>query len=95
MSDLVSESLDTKAGDGHNATHNPGDPNGGTTASTRSYPARPAVTPIPPKKTPISRANDNATPHSENSVLSTSTPKGKSMDFVTTDFKGQSQYIGK
>jgi hypothetical protein len=95
MSDLVSESVDMKAGDRHNATHGTHEPNGETIALTRSYPVRPAATPVPAKKRSFGLANDTATSHSENSVLSTTSIGEKSMDFMTTDNQGQSQYIGK
>lgn len=88
MSDLVSESLDLKGGDRQGASSRY-EPNGQGNASPRAYPSRPA-------KNEASRLGiDHATPHSESSVLSTSTRERSSMDFVATDMKGQSQYIGK
>jgi hypothetical protein len=88
MSDLVSESLDLKGGDRQKAPSRY-EPNGRGNASPRAYPSRPG-------KNKASRLGiDHATPHSGSSVLSTSTREGNSMDFVATDMKGQSQYIGK
>jgi hypothetical protein len=95
MSDLVSDSSDMKAGDRHKGTHSTHEPNGGSNASTRCYPSRPAATPLHANNGSSRLGNDTATPCSENGVMSTSTGEAKLMDFITSDAKGQSQYIGK
>lgn len=88
MSDLLSESLDLKGADRQRASSRSYEPNGRGDASPRSYPSRPAAT-------EASRLGiDHTTPRSEGSVLSTSTRERDSMDFVATDMKGQSKYIG-
>ena len=94
MSDLVSESLDMKVGNALKERHSPAEPNGRTLASTHSYPSRPASTPTP-TKTRSSRSNNTATPLSESSGLTTTTVEAKSTEFLHTDLKGQSHYIGK
>jgi hypothetical protein len=97
MSDLVSENLDIKVGNVLKERHSPAEPNGRTIASTHSYPSRPAPTPTP-AKTQSSRsslANNTATPLSESSSLTTTTVEAKSTEFLHTDGKGQSHYIGK
>jgi hypothetical protein len=95
MSDLVSESFDPRLGDRHNSSHSTSDGNGGMATSARSYPTRPAASPVHAKSASSRLATDSATPHSDNSILSTSSVGEKSMDFIATDDKGQSQYIGK
>ena len=95
MSDLASESSDTKSGDRPIVTHNTYDRNGRTTAATCSYPARPWSTPAPAKEGSSRLANGTATPRSESSILSPSNVEEKSTDLLATDFKGQSQYIGR
>jgi hypothetical protein len=97
MSDLAPESLDMKVGNALKERHSPAEPNGRTVASTRSYPSRPASTPIPAKtrSSRSSLANDTATPLSESSGLTATTVEAKSTEFLHTDPKGQSHYIGK
>jgi hypothetical protein len=97
MSDLVSESLDMKAGNVLKERHSPAEPNERTIASTHCYPSRPASVPIT-AKTRSSRAsltNNTTTPLSESSSLTTTTVEAKSTEFLHTDPKGQSHYIGK
>jgi hypothetical protein len=96
MSDLVSESLDMKVGNALKERHSPAEPNERTIASTHSYPSRPASTSTP-AKTRSSRssvAHNTATPLSESSGLTTTTVEAKSTEFLHTDVKGQSHYIG-
>jgi hypothetical protein len=95
ISDLSSESLDPKGGDRQKATNRGYESNGPGNASPRSYPSRPAATPFPAKNEASRLGSDHTTPYSENSVPSTSSKERNSMDFVATDVKGQSQYIGK
>lgn len=94
MSDLVSESLDMKVTNALRERHSPAEPNGRTIASTHCYPSRPASTPIT-AKTRSSRSINTATPLSESSGLTTPTVEAKSTEFLHTDLKGQSHYIGK
>jgi len=95
ISDLSSESLDPKGGDRPKATNRGYEPNGPGNASPRSYPSRPAATPLPAKNGASRFGSDHTTPYSESSVPSTSSKERHSMDFVARDAKGQSQYIGK
>jgi hypothetical protein len=97
MSDQVSESLDMKVGNQLKERHSPDEPNGRTIASTRSYPSRLASTPVSAKtRSPRSSlANNTATPLSESSVLTKTTVEAKSTEFLHTDLKGQSHYIGE
>ena len=97
MSDLVSESLDTKVGNALKERHSPAEPNGRTIASTQCYPSRPAPTPTPAKtrSSCSSLTNNTATPLSESSGLTPTTVEAKSTEFLHTDPKGQSHYIGK
>ena len=94
MSDLVSESMDTKVESRQNSTPSTHGSNGNGLVSTRSYPARPAPTPGPTTDRPSHSANDTSTPHSGSSVLSPNNMGEKSMDILTTNDQGQSQYIG-
>jgi hypothetical protein len=94
MSDLVSESLDMKVGNRPKERHSPDEPNGRGIASTHSYPSRPAV-PAKPRSSHSNLANNIATPLSESSVHTKTTVEAKSTEFLHTDFKGQSHYIGE
>jgi hypothetical protein len=97
MSDVVSESLDVKVGNRLKERHSPDEPNGRTIASAHSYPSHLAPTPVPAKtRSPRSSlANSTATPLSESSVLTKTTVEVKSTEFLHTDFKGRSHYIGE
>jgi hypothetical protein len=97
MSDLVSESLDMKVGNRLKERHSPDEPNGRTIASTHSYPSRLTSTPVSAKtRSPRSSlANSTATPLSESSVLTKPTVEAKSTEFLHTDPKGRSHYIGE
>lgn len=96
MSDPVSETMDVKAGDRAKANHNGYEHNGGGSVSMRAYPSRPTTgTPLSAKNGSSRAGNDTATPRSESSALSATNGDAKSMDFLTTDVKGQSQYIGQ
>jgi hypothetical protein len=95
MSDLVPESIDLKVEDRRSSTQNISELDGGMTTSTRSYPTRPAASPVHARRGSSRLASDGATPHSETSAVSTSSLGEKSMDFIATDEKGQAQYIGK
>jgi|ERR1700722_4248520 hypothetical protein len=97
MSDIVSESLDMKVGSQLEERHSPDESNGRTIPSTHSYPSRLASTPVPAKnRSPgSSLANSTATPLSESSILTKTTVEAKSTEFLHTDFKGRSHYIGE